>query len=324
MIEPEYVATLLARSASSTCAGKNLDYSLERAPLRLSRRRKYRVYLPESYNPQRRYPLMMVLHGCHQNHEDIQTITGFDAIADREGFVVVYPFVTSYSGARIENCWGWWLPTQRQRGRGEVADLYRIVQQVQETHAIDADRLHVCGLSSGAAMSVALLSVYSDVWCSGASIAGVPYGESSRSVKFSRLLKPRLKRLSTLIRLLRGVVSHPIAPLLVVQSSADQIVISQLGKNLRDAWLSVSGVSGEPCAEVAGEYDGDHWQFDQYKNSLERLQVACLQLQKAAHGWPGGLPGKFSIPCAPNASELVWAYFRQTQRDRKSTLTDHQ
>jgi poly(3-hydroxybutyrate) depolymerase len=36
---------------------------------------------------------LQVLHGCNQDHIDMQTITRFDELADRYGFVVVYPFI---------------------------------------------------------------------------------------------------------------------------------------------------------------------------------------------------------------------------------------
>ncbi|MFK7891333.1 MAG: hypothetical protein AB8B63_11000 [Granulosicoccus sp.] len=111
-----------------------------------------------------------------------------------------------------------------------------------------------------------------------------------------------------------------------MQSVADQIVISQLGDNLRDSWLSVSGLSvfGKPCAEMAGDCAGEQWRFEKYTNSADRLQVAFVDLPKVAHGWPEGLQCAFSIPSAPNVSELAWAFFRQTQHDRKASLTGSQ
>ena len=64
--------------------------------------------------------LLAALHGCYRTHEEIQQIAGFDALADSEQFLVLYPFVTSYQGLRCTRLLGWWIKAHRKRGRGEV------------------------------------------------------------------------------------------------------------------------------------------------------------------------------------------------------------
>lgn len=95
-----------------------------------SRRRTFLVRTPVGHDGTRPAPLVMVLHGCLQDHRDIQSISNFDYVADRCGFVTVYPFVTSYRDRRLRHCWGWWRSSEIQPGRGEVQDLWEIVEQV--------------------------------------------------------------------------------------------------------------------------------------------------------------------------------------------------
>ena len=45
--------------------------------------------------------------------------TGFATLAERDGFIVVYPFITSYDGMRSPNCWGFWFPQHIHEGAGE-------------------------------------------------------------------------------------------------------------------------------------------------------------------------------------------------------------
>lgn len=309
MISQDTAHDILARAASSKALGRSVDHEIVRQPGRVFRNRLYRVYLPDGYNAQRVYPLVVVLHGCQQKHLCIQAITGFDAIADREGFIVLYPFVTSYSGIRTRNCWGWWLSRERQRGLGEVSDLRQIAQQVMKDYPVDPQRLHICGLSSGAGMSVAALVAYSDFWRSGASVAGVPFGETSRSVCINRLMLVRRKSVRTLVRILKRILTDKPPPLLVVQSRADKIVGPALGSNLRDSWLRVSGNRQQPDSHVKGEAQSVGWEMSQYVDAADRLRTAFLLIDKVSHGWPGGVPGKFSVPEAPNVSELIWAFF---------------
>ena len=134
-----------------------------------SRNRRYIVYVPRGKTTSRPRPLVVVLHGCRQKHRDIESITGFNQIADRYGFLVAYPFVTSYSGMRFENCWGWWFDREIHAGAGEVEDLWQIVEEIKQNYAVNDQRIHVTGLSSGAGMTVALLVTHGDKIASGGS-----------------------------------------------------------------------------------------------------------------------------------------------------------
>lgn len=308
MIKQHDVDTALSLDHNPVARGTVNDHEMFKESGRVSRHRQYRVYLPAKYDPSEKYPLLMVLHGCRQDHLAIQNITGFDAIADRVGMIVVYPFVTTYSGLRTQNCWGWWLSRQRQRGRGEVADLTQIADDVSNCYAVDVSRRHICGLSAGGAMSVACLAAYSDFWTSGASVAGVPYGESTNAVRANPHVPVRRKTVNTLVRMLsRELVAEP-PPLLVVQSNSDKMVGPKLGANLRDSWVKVSACNKHEPQMHREASRGVAWQFEQYRSG-ESLQVGHLLINGLEHGWPGGLPGKFSIPDAPNVSELIWAFF---------------
>ena len=308
MIRQDLIDHALARSHEKQSGGTQVEHEFKRQGSRSARQRQYCVYLPEDYSEKHRYPLIMVLHGCRQDHSAIQAVAGFDAIADREGAIIVYPFVTAHSSMRTQYCWGWWLNQHRHRGRGEVLDLQRIAEQVCETYSVDEERRHICGLSSGGAMSVASLAAYSDFWASGASVAGVPFGESSKSVRTNAHLAVRHKTLNTLVRVLRRELVAAAPPLLVVQAEADRIVDPQLGRNLRDTWISVSESEQASSAQMCAMYSGSRWNFEQYCTD-DALRVGHLLIEDIGHGWPGGLPGEFSFPDAPNVSELIWTFF---------------
>lgn len=160
-------------------------------------------------------------------------------------------------------------------------------------------------------MSVASLISYSDLWCKGASVAGVPYAESSRSVRISKLLPVRSKRVDTLVRLARHALFDKAPPLLVVQSMADQVVGMNIGANLRDTWMRLTELSDKSAHETSGEVQSIKWRFSQYDNPAGQTMVGCLMMNRLKHCWPGGLPGRFSEPDAPNVAELIWAFFKQ-------------
>jgi len=220
------------------------------------------------------------------------------------------------SGLRTENCWGWWMERQRQRGRGEVADIQTIAEEVSDKFAVDKSRRHICGLSAGGAMTVASLASYSDFWTSGASVAGVPFGETARAVRTSSHLPVRRKTVNTLVRMLDRELVTAAPPLLVVQSQADAMVGPKLGANLRDTWRQVTDTNTLPYMVYSDITRGIGWRLEQYGTPTD-LQVGHLQLQKLGHGWPGGVPGKYCYPEAPNISELIVMFFAHTAAQRE-------
>lgn len=53
--------------------------------------RNFLVRLPKGYDPQQHYPVVILLHGMNQDPEDIERLTQFDQLADKDGIIVVYP-----------------------------------------------------------------------------------------------------------------------------------------------------------------------------------------------------------------------------------------
>src|SRR5258707_11335860 len=74
-----------------------------------SRDRQYQVFVPTTYTGKDAVPLVMVLHGCRQTEVNMINETRFKDLAERDNFIVVYPFITSYDGLRDTNCWGFFL-----------------------------------------------------------------------------------------------------------------------------------------------------------------------------------------------------------------------
>jgi poly(hydroxyalkanoate) depolymerase family esterase len=285
-----------------------------------SRNKRFRVYLPANYDPSTPASMIMLLHGCHQTEEDIASISAMDLIADREHCIVVYPYVTSYLGMRTLNCWGWWQARHRRRGSGEVADLHRIATHVAQTYNIDPGRWHICGLSSGAAMTVASLVAYSDVWTSGASVAGIAYGERARAVRFSQHVPIKHKAMHELVsHMRRNLASNPAPPLLIVQSIEDRTVGPKCACDLRDAWIKSQNIipSRETRAHTDQPYvdrwpSNHQWDMSLYRRSDGGCALATFWLHQGPHGWYGGRQGAYSVTDAPNTAELIWWFFEQT------------
>jgi poly(3-hydroxybutyrate) depolymerase len=54
--------------------------------------RNFLVRLPKGYDSQRHYPVLILLHGMNQDPEDMERLTRFNELADKDGIIAVYPF----------------------------------------------------------------------------------------------------------------------------------------------------------------------------------------------------------------------------------------
>jgi polyhydroxybutyrate depolymerase len=54
--------------------------------------RNFMVRLPRGYDPQNHYPVVILLHGMNQDADDMERLTRFDELADKDSIIAVYPF----------------------------------------------------------------------------------------------------------------------------------------------------------------------------------------------------------------------------------------
>ena len=278
-----------------------------------SRDRRYVVHEPPKRDPGRALPLVMVLHGCRQDNRDIETITGFNELADRRGFLVVYPFVTSYRGLRNRNCWGWWFDREIHSGAGEVEDLWQIIEEVKRQYPVDANRIHVTGLSSGAGMAVAMMVAHSEHIASGAAVAGVPYAERATAARHALNDNPRNRPVVSIVKAMQDEMgaSARLVPIQIVHSQQDQTVDLKSAEVLRDSWGHCFGINTRLPAKVTTGSDGDvDWEHSRYVNDAGESVIETLFLEGPGHGWYGGNPGDFSYPDAPDIKQGIWQFFK--------------
>jgi len=246
------VVAILALVTSLVDAGTTQSFTYSAGSYAGSRNRQYKVYVPTGVSTPA--PMVMALHGCEQTNDDVLNDWGLTAAADKYGFVLVAPFITSYDGLRNTNCWGFWLDQHRHEGRGEVEDLHQIALQVEGRFAIDPARRYITGLSSGAAMTVDAATAYNEYWAAAASASGLPYGEDAASVSLSQQCpgNATFHPVSRVVSDMRAELnnSYPI-PLLVLQSNKDCVVVQPAGTNLRDAHLQVFGDAAHNTAAKA-------------------------------------------------------------------------
>jgi poly(hydroxyalkanoate) depolymerase family esterase len=127
------------------------------------------LYVPDQVAP--RPAVLLAVHYCTGSGPAFYSGTEFASLADRHGFIVIYP-----SATRDGSCFDVSSPAAlRHDGGSDPVGLVSMVRYVLERHNGDPDRVFVTGLSSGAMMTNVLLGDYPDMFSGGAAFAGVPF-----------------------------------------------------------------------------------------------------------------------------------------------------
>ncbi len=334
-------AVLLALVSLPAFAGTTESFTFRAKDYAGSRDRQYKVYVPDGLSGPA--PMVMALHGCQQTNDDVLRDWGLTAAADRFGFILVAPFITSYDGLRNTNCWGFWFDAHRHEGRGEPEDLHQIAREVESRRNVDPARRYITGLSSGAAMSVVAATTHNEYWAAAASAAGLPYGEDAASVSLSGQC-PGMATFHSVDRIaadMRTELDDRYAiPLMVLQNDRDCTVVQPAGRNLRDAHLRVFGdaahdtpaearATQRACTPVAGEDYGCQQVFytvDGRSGSRSLVETVFysgpLVTPNTAdtdrgHYWIGGENGnngRWSLSRGPSYPDIVWDFFSRHPR----------
>jgi poly(hydroxyalkanoate) depolymerase family esterase len=286
-----------------------------------SRDRHYQVFVPSTYTGQDAVPLVMILHGCRQTEVNMINETRFKDLAERDNFIAVYPFITSYDGMRETNCWGFFLDQHIHKGAGEAEDLHQIALEIEAELKIDPNRRYVTGLSSGAGMSVALAVAHSDYFAAAGSVEGLPYAETSSAVGFVCANPGSFKPVSADVVAMKTEQQQPEeqrpVPIMAIHSRNDCVVNKLASENIRDAWIRRYGLSPAATATLDCTTEGVPCTQTRY-GSPQRSVVETVFYEgkrgdfigTGTHYWVGDNSGQFADPTGPSASELQWAFFK--------------
>jgi polyhydroxybutyrate depolymerase len=114
--------------------------------------RTYRVYRPAALPAGAPVPLVIVLHGAVGTGQQAEQAYGWDAEADRGGFVVAFPDGVGRTWNASPDCCG-------QAARDQVDDvgfMERLVSTLDGRTPIEPRRVYVTGISNGALLAYRL------------------------------------------------------------------------------------------------------------------------------------------------------------------------
>jgi polyhydroxybutyrate depolymerase len=135
--------------------------------------RIYRLHVPTGYDPAVRLPLLLDLHGFGGSAEGEESASGYDALADRFGFLAVYgQGLSGPEGA------GWASTRPMDLGIDELGYFAALLNRLQGQLCVDEQRIYATGFSNGGGMTEMLACYMSGRIAAVAPVSGNYYVDS--------------------------------------------------------------------------------------------------------------------------------------------------
>lgn len=271
--------------------------------------RQYRLFRPQGVRFGERLPLMVMLHGCHQDAKRFADSTRMNVLAARERFLVLYPQQDLVSNS--QGCWNWY-DTRSGRAFGEAALIMRAIDQVVVLFSADKQRVGIAGLSAGASMAALLATRYPQRFKAVTMHSGIPPGTAHSSLSAVGAMYGQ--RAARPLATSPGTLGVPLPPLLVIHGTSDPLVAPSNGRAAAQVWADAAGAVARTARNVQR---GQRHPMQVVDFKRRGSTVATLvEIQRLAHAWSGGAAkGKFNDRNGPDASRMAWA-FTAKQFDR--------
>jgi poly(hydroxyalkanoate) depolymerase family esterase len=283
--------------------------------------RRWKLWVPTGYDTSRRYPLIVMLHGCTQDPDDLARGTRVAEVADRVPMLVLLP--EQPESANPKKCWNWYDAAHQRRGAGEPALIEGMTRQVSAQWAVDASRVYVAGISAGAAMAANVVVSYPDVFAAVGLHSGIPYRAATNVMQGVAAMASGAADTATLATAAfeaMGPRARPI-PALIVHGADDPVVKLVNATHTRDAWVAMNALArGEKSAPAGPPYEpgrvseaqdrGLEFRRECHGTRVAReryCEVETLVVRGLGHAWSGGSKlGTFTDERGPDAmTEIV-------------------
>jgi polyhydroxybutyrate depolymerase len=273
--------------------------------------RTYRLYVPPPADRAGPMPVVLVLHGGGGTGAGMETLTrgGLNRLADRDGFVAVYP-------DGVERHWNDGRGVQSYRAHRENIDdvgfISALIAHLGRRVNVDRGRVYATGISNGGLMSFRLARELTS------EIAAIAPVAISMSEQIAAMRAP----------------SRPIS-VLMIPGTQDPLVPwnggeigfaggAKVGKALSVAdairyWAGHNQCPSPPAVVMEPDrdpQDGTRVRRETYGPCRDGTEVVLLAVEGGGHTWPGGwqyLPerviGRTSRDI--NANEVIWGFFRR-------------
>ncbi len=265
--------------------------------------RAYILYVPANYSAQSPVPLVFNFHGYGSNAAQQVIYTGFNALADAEGFIVAYPQGTQDATGTQHFNVGW--------GGSSVDDVgftSALIDSLSAEYSIIQERIYSTGMSNGGFISYHLACNLSDRIAAIASVTG-----SMSSLTYNDCNPQR-----------------PV-PVMEIHGTEDAVVPYDGGTGFTTPiddvlayWVNHNNCDDTPDLVNIPDTntdDGCTAQHFIYRNGDDGVNVELFKIEGGGHTWPDAIIDIGVTNRDINASQEIWKFFSKYDING-TTITD--
>ena len=275
--------------------------------------RSYVLYEPDAVDEPA--PLVLVLHSRFGDGQRMAEFTGFNEIAEREGFIAVYPDGLDGEWNYVRGIPGY------PNTHDDTAFLIALVDHIAASYSVDLSRVYVTGFSNGGFMVQRVACENPTRFAAFASVAGAGFGG------------------------MRGVCLQPgieTAPMLLINGTADNNVLWEGTGFTRDGQTIYVTYPIPQTLAYWGEFNGCQAEAETSDvrpsgnspdTSVRFLTLDCpadasvvlVGVIGGGHNWPGqeiDAPEIYgSVNRDIDVGEVIWEFFAAHQRPQDEEAT---
>jgi len=271
--------------------------------------RFYRVHIPTGYDEKNPLPLVVVIHGAFDNAKGMERFSGFSQLADREGFIVLYPNGIGILGFLQHWNAGHCCGKAAADNIDDVGYLEAAIKDVAAQLAVDRQRVYMVGFSNGGMLVHRFAAEKGNLLAAAAPLAASIGGRPARDIPEWRIPDP----------------VRPL-PLMMVHGQADDDIPYGGGRSAHRGgertywsvnesvrfWVKTNGCFGLPSerSHAQGGISIKTW-----KTCRDRATVSLVTIAKWGHVWPGPYFTADLTVDDPlynfDAAEMIWQFFEQ-------------
>jgi len=269
--------------------------------------RHFILHIPEGYTVSRSYPLVVVLHGAFSTAREMEKWSGWSRLADREGFIVIYPegigilgYLQHWNaghccGKAVEDDWK------------DVTFIGEAIDGMCRQYTVDERRIYMVGFSNGGMMAYRFAAERSTKLAAVASVSGAIGSRASPDQPEWRLPAPE----------------SPV-PVLIMHGALDDAVPFDGGKRVdrvstreyrpvSDAAVFWKTANHSVAGPVWKEAFGGMVTEESWMDADGRNEVRVYRILNWGHRWPGGpftgvLPENHPLKDF-DAAQIIWRFF---------------
>lgn len=265
--------------------------------------------------------IVMFLHGCVQNAQELAKQSGFVELAIKHNFILLLPQQKQKNN--VKSCFNWFSDLDSEKDAGESLSLKNMIISLKEQSKIE--QVYIAGLSAGGAMTSAMLANYPDLFVAGAVIAGLPYpcandlikaiacmrSGPSQSVEelvnFVRSKQSTIKQATIKQSTIKQSIIKQWPKLIVVTGDKDKVVSPKNSMSLALQWAKL-GSAQKSTVKI----NRDDHQISEWLTSNNETQVKLIEINNIGHGMSvdpsskdGGIEAVFLPVASINTAKAI-------------------